>query len=165
MTERQHAVNSPDDGIDTALESFIADVVELAGLFRRVADEIAQREGQTQTRWYALSVFSDAPLTVSQAARRLGTTRQALQRTANALIARKLAVAEPNPDHRASPYIVLTPKGRKTLARISEAATRARHEWFSDHDAAGLAAAHHQVRRLRDTLREASAKTSHTTQA
>ena len=155
----------PTEGIDAAVASFIADVLELSGLFRRVADDIARQEGQTQARWYALSVFSEDPLTVSQAARRLGTTRQAVQRTANELIARELAFADPNPDHRASPYIVLTPKGRKTLARISEAAMRARHEWFSDRDAAGLATAHHEVRRLRDTLREASANPSQATQA
>jgi DNA-binding MarR family transcriptional regulator len=156
VTKRQHVVNAWGDGVDATLGSFIADVVELAGLFRRVAEEIAQQEGQTQTRWYALSVFSDAPLTVSQAARRLGTTRQAVQRTANELLASGLAVIKPNPDHRASPFVVLTPEGHQTLQRISECAMRARRAWFSDGDADGLAAAHSEVRRLRDTLRNAS---------
>ncbi len=160
MTKRQQLVNFPDDGVDAALAAFIADVLELAGLFRRVADEIAQQEGQTQSRWYALSVFSDAPLTVSQAARRLGTTRQAVQRTANELLAGGLATTEPNPDHRASPYIVLTPEGHTTLARISKAATHARQEWFSNRNALNLVAAHHEVQRLRDTLRKASPETS-----
>ena len=69
------------------MAGFIADVVELSGLFRRTADEIAREEGETHTRWYTLSVFSGDPITVSQAARRLGTTRQAVQRTADELIA------------------------------------------------------------------------------
>ena len=156
MTKRQHAVNYAEGGPDASLASFVADVVELAGLFRRVADEIARGEGQTQTRWYALSVFSNAPLTVSQAARRLGTTRQSVQRTANDLLASGLAVTEPNPDHRASPYVVLTREGQRTLQRISDAATHARRTWFSDRDADDLAAAHVEVRRLRDALREAA---------
>lgn len=156
MTIRQHVVKQGEDDVDAALASFIADVVELAGLFRRIADEIARHEGQTQSRWYALSVFSDAPLTVSQAARRLGTTRQAVQRTANELLASGLAVTQPNPDHRASPYVVLTPAGRQTLQRISEAAVHARRAWFSDRDVDKLAAAHDEVRRLRDALRRAS---------
>lgn len=160
MTSRQQAVNSEDDGADAALASFVADVVELAGLFRRVADEIARQEGQTQSRWYALSVFSDAPLTVSQAARRLGTTRQSVQRTANELLASGLAVTEPNPDHRASPHVVLTPAGRRTLQRISGAATHARRRWFSDRDVDDLAVAHVEVRRLRDALRGASPQPS-----
>lgn len=159
MTDRQHAVDMVDNA-DAALGSFVADVVELAGLFRRVAGEIARQEGQTQTRWYALSVFSDAPLTVSQAARRLGTTRQSVQRTANELLASGLAVTKPNPDHRASPWVVLTPEGQQTLQRISKAAMQARQRWFSDHDVDKLAAAHSEVRRLRDTLREASTKAS-----
>ena len=160
MTKRQQAVNKGDLDPDAALGSFIADVVELAGLFRRVADEIARQEGQTQTRWYALSVFSDAPLTVSQAARRLGTTRQSVQRTANELLAAGLAVTRPNPDHRASPHVVLTPEGEQTLLRITEAATQARRTWFSDRDVDDLTAAHAEVRRLRDALREASTQAS-----
>ena len=102
-------VNS--QNVDAVLASFVADVLELAGLFRRIADEIARQEGQTQARWYVLSVFSDAPLTVSQAARRLGTTRQAVQRTAEELLAAGLAITASNPDHLASPFVVLTPEG------------------------------------------------------
>ena len=41
MTNRQPVGNFPDDGINQAVGSFIADVLELAGLFRRTADEIA----------------------------------------------------------------------------------------------------------------------------
>ena len=155
VTKRQRVVNLPADEVDATLASFIADVVELGGLFRRVADEIANQEGQTQTLWYALSVFSGQPLTVSQAARRLGTTRQAVQRSTNELIARGLAVTESNPDHRASPLIILSPLGRERLAQISKAASQARRQWFSDHDVVALEAAHAEVRRLRDALRGA----------
>ena len=153
MTDRQPVVNFPEDGIDAALASFIADVLELAGLFRQAADHIARQAGLTQTLWYALSVFSAKPLTVSQAARRLGTTRQAVQRSANELLTRGLAATETNPDHRASPFIVLTPKGRDTLSRISQIAMESRTQWFSDCDAPNLKAAHPEIRRLRDALR------------
>lgn len=153
MTDRQSGVNFPEDGIDAALASFIADVLELGGLFRQTADDIARQAGVTQTLWYALSVFSAKPLTVSQAARRLGTTRQAVQRSTNELLTRGLAATETNPDHRASPLIVLTPKGRDTLGRISQIAMESRTQWFSDRDAPKLKAAHREVRRLRDALR------------
>jgi DNA-binding MarR family transcriptional regulator len=153
MTDRQLVVNFPEDGIDAALASFVADVLELAGLFRQAADHIARQAGLTQTLWYALSVFSAKPLTVSQAARRLGTSRQAVQRSANELLTRGLAVTATNPDHRASPFIVLTPRGRDTLSRISQIAMESRTQWFSDRDAPNLKAAHPEVRRLRDALR------------
>ena len=58
VTKRQHAVNILDADLDDALAVFVADVVELGGLFRRLADTIARGEGQTQSVWYALSVFS-----------------------------------------------------------------------------------------------------------
>lgn len=154
MTERQHVVTFPADGLDSALALFIADVLELAGLFRHLADGIARQEGQTQARWYALSVFSGAPLTVSQAARRLGTTRQALQRSADDLVARGLATTEVNPDHRTSPFIRLTPEGRDVLARISRTAASSRRRLLADRDVADLAPAHDVIRRLRDALRE-----------
>lgn len=136
------------------MASFIADVLELAGLFRHVADQIARQEGQTQARWYALSVFSGDPLTVSQAARRLGTTRQALQRSADDLLARGLARTEANPDHRTSPFIRLTPEGHAVLARISRTATISRRRWLPDADLAELEVAHAFVRKVRDALRE-----------
>jgi DNA-binding MarR family transcriptional regulator len=156
MTERQHVVTFPAEGIDSAVASFIADVLELAGLFRRVADDIARQEGQTQSRWYALSVFSEDPLTVSQAARRLGTTRQAVQRSTDELLARGLATTEANPDHRTSPFIRLTTAGQEVLAHISRAAMVSRKRWLPDSDAAELEVAHSVVRRLRDALRESS---------
>lgn len=155
VTNRQPVVKPVDGGVDGELASFIADVIELAGLFRHVADKIARQEGQTQTIWYALSVFSAEPLTVSQAARRLGTTRQAVQRTANELLDQGLATAESNPDHRASPLIILTLLGHETLARISTTASTARKQWFFDHDVAGLRAAHAEVLRLRTALGQA----------
>jgi DNA-binding MarR family transcriptional regulator len=156
MTERQHVVNFPAEGIDSAVASFIADVLELAGLFRHVADDIARHEGQTQARWYALSVFSENPLTVSQAARRLGTTRQAVQRSTDELLARGLAITEANPDHRTSPFIRLTREGQEVLARISQAAMTSRKRWLPDPDKAELEVAHAIVRRLRDNLRDNS---------
>lgn len=160
MTKRQQIDKSPPEAesraedVDAELGAFIADVLELAGLLRRTAQDIAGQAGQTQSVWYALSVFSDGPWTVSQASRRLGTTRQAVQRTTNELLTAGLALAEPNPDHRTAPLIRLTPEGERVLARISEAAMVARRRWFADADAPALARAHVEIRRLRDALRE-----------
>lgn len=154
MTERQHVVIVSADGLDASVASFIADVLELAGAFRRIADGIARQAGQTQARWYALSVFSGAPMTVSQAARRLGTSRQAVQRSADDLLARGLATTATNPDHRTSPFIRLTPEGHATLARVSEIAAASRRRWLPDADAAELDVAHTYVKRLLDTLHD-----------
>jgi DNA-binding MarR family transcriptional regulator len=76
-----------------------------------------------------------------------------VQRSANELLTRGLATTETNPDHRAWSFIVLTPKGRNTLSRISQIAIESRTQWFSDRDAPNLSAAHRGVSRLRDALR------------
>lgn len=84
----------------------VADVFELAGLLRRSGEVVAAREGHTQARWQLLSVVSDRALTVPQAARRLGVTRQGVQRVANDLVVCGLAELRHNPDHRTSPLLV-----------------------------------------------------------
>jgi DNA-binding MarR family transcriptional regulator len=100
----------------------IADVFELAGLLRRSGEAVAAVEGQTQARWQLLSVVSDQALTVPQAARRLGLTRQGVQRVANDLVAAGLAELIPNPDHRTSPLLAPTGNGRGVLQAITERA-------------------------------------------
>jgi DNA-binding MarR family transcriptional regulator len=60
--------------------------------------------------------------TVPQIGRRLGVSRQSVQRVANELAADGMASFEPNPDHKASPILALTATGRQALKRINTAA-------------------------------------------
>ena len=110
------------------LSLLIADIYEAAGQLRRSGEVIAAAEGQTQARWQVLSVVSDPPLSVAQAGRRLGVSRQSVQRIANDLVDEDLAGFAPNPDHKSSPLLTLTPKGHRVLQRIT---TRA-HEFHQD---------------------------------
>lgn len=97
----------------------IADVFEAAGALRRLGERTARSEGLTQARWQVMSAVSETPLTVPQAARRLGVSRQNVQRVGNDLVASEHAVYEPNPDHRGSPLLVLTARGREALSRLT----------------------------------------------
>lgn len=117
MSKRQYVVNNADE-----LALLVADIYEAAGVLRRSGEAIAGVEGQTQARWQLLSVISGGPITVAQAARRLGVTRQGVQRVANDLTEEQLAVTVPNPDHRNSPLLQLTSAGEATLKRINERA-------------------------------------------
>jgi len=101
----------------------VADIYELAGRFRGHGEAIAQTVGQTQARWQVLSAASAEPLTVPQIARVLGVTRQNVQRIADLLVAEGSAQYQDNPDHRASPHLVLTRRGRVLLDQLSKAAT------------------------------------------
>jgi DNA-binding MarR family transcriptional regulator len=101
----------------------VADVYELAGRFRDRGEAIARTVGQTQARWQVLSAASAAPHTVPQIARVLGVTRQNVQRIADLLVEEGSAQYADNPDHRASPHLVLTRRGRATLETLTKAAS------------------------------------------
>lgn len=106
-----------------AFTLLVADVYELAGALRRRGDELAGHAGQSQARWQVLSVVSEGDWTVPGAARRLGVTRQAVQRIVDALAVEGLISYEPNPGHQRSPHVRLTGDGRAALAAITDAAT------------------------------------------
>ena len=101
----------------------VADIYELAGRLRERGETIARTVGQTQARWQVMSAASVEPHTVPQIARVLGVTRQNVQRIADALVADGSAAYQDNPDHRTSPYLVLTGRGRAALDRLSKAAS------------------------------------------
>jgi DNA-binding MarR family transcriptional regulator len=102
----------------------VADVYELAGELERNAEKLARSVGQTAARWKVLSAASVGGQTVSQLARRLGLTRQSVQRLGDALEADGLIGYEQNPDHQRSPRIALTPRGRRELELLSAAAAQ-----------------------------------------
>lgn len=102
----------------------VADVFDAAGVLRRYGERIAAAAGQTQARWQLLSVVSVGEWTIPMAADRLGTSRQAVQRIANDLVADELAVFEGNPRHRRSPFLRLTDSGSEVLAAITKEARR-----------------------------------------
>jgi DNA-binding MarR family transcriptional regulator len=112
-----------EDPLVQALPLLIADLFEAAGAVRRHGERLAGENGQTQARWQLLSVISEGEWTVPRAARRLGVTRQAVQRVADTLAADGLLTADPNPNHRRSPVLCPTPDGRRVLAAISADAT------------------------------------------
>src|SRR6202167_4645258 len=100
----------------------VADIYELAGRLREHGEAIAATVGQTQARWQVLSAATGRPQTVPQIARVLGVTRQNVQRIADLLVAEGAAEYRDNPDHRASPHLILIKSGRTALERITQAA-------------------------------------------
>ncbi len=125
----------------------VAEVFDAAGVLRRYGEHIASSAGQTQARWQLMSVVSVGDWTVPMAADRLGTSRQAVQRIANELVAEGLAVFTGNPRHRRSPFLRLNARGRRVLDAITEQA-RLRHRTLAN-DLAGI-----DLTDLRSTLRQ-----------
>lgn len=72
----------------------------------------------TSARWQVLGAVAleGRPLTVAQIARRIGLSRQAVQRVANDLTAEDLATFLDNPDHKRAKLLALTEQGRSAYA-------------------------------------------------
>ena len=110
------------------LTELIIPVIRLEAHFSRAGEAIAATAGQTMARWLTLEMVADRPATVAQVARRLGLTRQSVQRIADLLEKDGLTEYADNPEHQTSRLIRLTSSGRQTLRRIQSA----QRAWSND---------------------------------
>ena len=108
------------------------------GLLIAAGDLLAAEHGLTSARWQVLGAVALAqrPVTVPQIARRMGLTRQSVHTTVNRLLADGMVQLAPNADHRRSPLVALTERGRATY----QAVDRKQAAWVN-RLAAGLARA------------------------
>jgi DNA-binding MarR family transcriptional regulator len=139
---------------ERTLALIVADVFELAGAFRRQGEGFAAASGQTQARWQLLSVVSEGDWTVSDAARRLGLSRQAVQRVADAIVDEGLARYEDNPAHRRAPLVRLTPRGVDALDTITDRSSAWRGRVAARMGGPELDALHVALRKLVAVLKE-----------
>lgn len=130
------------------IPALVADVFELAGAFQSSSDDLALVAGQTGARWQVMWVADESRCTVPDVARRLGRSRQAIQRIADLLVADGLAQWEANPGHRRSSLLVLTRAGEDALRRIMRASDIWRAEVARGFTVAELEAAQDVIRRM-----------------
>ena len=100
----------------------ILEVFKVSGLLATEGDRLTKAFGLSSARWKVLGALnmSNKPLTVSQIARIMGLTRQAVQRLADAMKKDVLLDYQPNPQHKRANHVVLTNKGRDIYSLISE---------------------------------------------
>ena len=124
LSKRQHAVNAPAQRHTAAgavLTNLIIPVIQLEAHFSRAGETIAAAGGQTLARWLTLEMVAEQPATVAQVARKLGLTRQSVQRIADLLEEDGLTEYVDNPAHQTSRLLRLRPRGRQILNRIQAA--------------------------------------------
>jgi DNA-binding MarR family transcriptional regulator len=132
--------------VSKKVEALFAELFEAAGVGRHWSEELASREGLTQARWQTMWIAATGQLTVPQIARRLGVSRQNVQRVVNDLVAEGQATYSPNPDHKASPLVTLTKRGDQSLDRTNTGVIR-------DHERLLLQFPERDVDKLRALLR------------
>lgn len=79
-----------------------------------IGDATVKDVGLTSARWLVLGAIalSNKPLPVSQIARNMGLSRQAVQKSTNEMAALGLVQTRENPDRRGSKVVALTDAGR-----------------------------------------------------
>jgi DNA-binding MarR family transcriptional regulator len=97
----------------------------LNGLLMGVAQGLAAEGGLTAAWWQVLGGVLDEPRTVAEIGRRMGMTRQGVQRVADLLVEHGLAEYRPNPAHRRAKLVACTEAGYWAIRRIS----LAQHPW------------------------------------
>lgn len=134
-----------------ALTDLILEVFQLNGQLLTTGDRLSKTLGLTSARWQVLGSIDLAghPLSVAQIGRRMGVSRQAVQRVANDLEALGFVTFESNPDHIRAKLVVPTAKGRKALNRITAIQIEWSNALAKGMDAARLSEAVEVVRESR----------------
>ena len=109
--------------VGARLTDLILEAFRLNGTLLAAGDVLVRDLGLTSARWQVVGALGleDRPLTVAQIGRRMGISRQAVQRLVNDLVRDGLLAFEDNPDHKRSRLVTLTADGSDAYA---EADTR-----------------------------------------
>ncbi len=108
-----------------ALTDLILETFSLNGALLAAGDELVRDIGLTSARWQVLGAIAleQRPLTVAQIARRMGLSRQAVQRVVNELEVAGVLEFSDNPDHKRARLVSMTNKGERAYAKADERQT------------------------------------------
>jgi DNA-binding MarR family transcriptional regulator len=101
------------------LTDVILTTFRLNGRLLEVAQGLGAAGGLTAAWWQVLGGILDQPRTVAEIGRRMGMTRQGVQRVADLLVDRGLAEYRPNPAHRRAKLLACTEAGYWAIRRIA----------------------------------------------
>lgn len=139
-----------DTPLTRAVTELVLAIFRANGAFLAAGDALVADLGLTSARWQVLGAVAleGRPLTVAQAARRMGLSRQAVQRTANDLSEVGLVRFVDNPDHKRAKLIRLTERGEAVYAEADRRQVAWAHGLSEGLSEEALARALDVVRRL-----------------
>ncbi len=102
------------------VSDFLFEVNRLNSRLLAEEDRLVQPFGLTSARWKVLSILSttDQSLTVPQISRRLGLSRQNIQRLVDVMKGEGLVEFCPNPDHKRAKLVSFTKKGEQQCSAV-----------------------------------------------
>ncbi|UFS70336.1 MarR family transcriptional regulator [Geomonas sp. RF6] len=96
----------------------ILETFRLNGALIAAGDQLVGVLGLTSARWQVLGSVYEGPATVAEIARRMGLTRQNVQRIADYLAKDGFVTTSANPAHRRAKLYSLTPHGKSVMEEV-----------------------------------------------
>ncbi|WP_019615766.1 MarR family winged helix-turn-helix transcriptional regulator [Psychromonas ossibalaenae] len=108
----------------------ILEIFKLGGLLISEGDQLSKEYGTTSARWKVLGAIAlaDSPQTVSQIAKTMGLSRQAVQRLVDVISKEGLLEFRANPVHKKARLISLSDSGMDIYAKLDKKQVR----WAKD---------------------------------
>ena len=109
--------------IGESLTDLVLETFRLNGQVLAAGNRLTKPHELTSARWQVMGAIHLAgrALTVAQIARRMGLTRQAVQRIVNDLQQIEMVELTANPDHKRAPLVALGDKGEQAYVAVDEA--------------------------------------------
>lgn len=128
------------DDLVQLITDLVLTTFQLNGALLRSGDALVGDLGLSSARWQVLGAVALAtqPPTVAQVARRMGLSRQAVQRIANDLSSEGLVRFVYNPDHKRAKRLELTDAGQTAYANAMHRQRRWAEALATDLDANDL---------------------------
>lgn len=115
----------PETPAGIALTDLVMTSFRLNGLLMEAAQRMAAAGDMTAAWWQVLGGVLDEPRTVADIGRKMGMTRQGVQRIADLLVDRGLAEYRENRAHRRAKLLACTAAGYRAIGRIATV----QHPW------------------------------------
>jgi DNA-binding MarR family transcriptional regulator len=138
-----------------AVTDLILETFQLNGRLLAAGDQLTRDLGVSSARWQVMGAIADIPLPVAQIARKMGLTRQSVQRIADVLAQEDLVAFTLNPNHKKAKLVTLTPHGREVVHEVSRRQVVWANELAKGLSAAELQAAAHLMEAVRKRLEKA----------
>jgi len=103
-----------------AFTELVLEAFRLNGRLLATGDQLAKPLGLTSSRWQILGAIEDKPLSVSHIAKKMGLTRQNVQRITDILQQEGFVHYSANPVHQRAKLACVTPKAMRIMRQLTE---------------------------------------------